>query len=487
MPSDETEGTTHGEVHDDLPSGSDRLTSVGIDIGTSTSHLMFAELTIGHRTPHSRKPEVLDRVVVNRSPVLLTPFDADWNIDSAAVGDFVEAAFRSAGIARERIDTGAIIITGEAARKDNARQVVELFSGQIGRFVCATAGPHLETVLAAHGSGAVSRSRDCDQPVLNIDIGGGTTKLSIIRAGRIEAVMAVNIGARLLTFDAERRIRRIEKDGRRFLDAIGCRHGEGDVMEAREIGRLATRMAETLFAVLAGSPAPWPEFFVTPYFGPLPDLGGIVFSGGVSEYIYGREKRQFGDLGLWLAAEVASEAKHRRHRILPASEGIRATVIGASQYTVQVTGETIAVPGGVELPLRNLQIAVVPVDWEAPIGERAAHAIAAGLAARDAEVRGQPFALLIAAPRFSGYGAVMEMGRGVGAAIKALAPADRPVALIFQDNVGQLVGRVLAEQALEMLCIDEINLTELDFIDIGAIVAGQNYLPVVVKSLVFDV
>ena len=94
-------------------------------------------------------------------------------------------------------------------------------------------------------------------------------------------------------------------------------------------------------------------------------------------------------------------------------------------------------------------------------------------------MRGQPFALLIAAPRFSGYGAVMEMGRGVGAAIKALAPADRPVALIFQDNVGQLVGRVLAEQALEMLCIDEINLTELDFIDIGAIVAGQNSAEIV--------
>ena len=116
-----------------------------------------------------------------------------------------------------------MIITGEAARRDNAQKIAELFSDETGRFVCATAGPTLETIMAAHGSGAVQQSREQGLVLLNIDVGGGTTKISLIDNGKIRATTAVNIGARLVAHDGADAIVRLEKGGRRFLQDLGQR------------------------------------------------------------------------------------------------------------------------------------------------------------------------------------------------------------------------------------------------------------------------
>ena len=186
----------HGHDHEGAAGPHTHLTSVGIDIGSSTSHLMFSRLLIGYPSVLQRKPVVLERNVIARSPILLTPFSGDWNIEAGPLKDLVDATFKDAGLTRDEIDTGAVIITGEAARRDNARKIAELFADDAGRFVCATAGPALETIMAAHGSGAVARSRDEGLTILNIDVGGGTTKVSVIENGRIRATAAVNIDPR---------------------------------------------------------------------------------------------------------------------------------------------------------------------------------------------------------------------------------------------------------------------------------------------------
>ena len=476
----------HGHDHDGTVGPHTHLTSVGIDIGSSTSHLMFSELMIGYPSLHQRRPMVLERRVIARSRILLTPFTGDWNIEAAPLRDLVEETFQEAGLAREDIDTGAVIITGEAARRDNARKIAELFADEAGRFVCATAGPMLETMMAAHGSGAVLKSREEGLTLLNIDAGGGTTKVSVIEGGRIRGAAAINIGARLVAHDEAGRVTRLEKGGRRFLGDLRYDLAVGGKLDNDLRARLASRMAQVLFDTLSGGKPPWDDLYVTAPLAELPPIDGILFSGGVSEYIYGREQAGFGDLGPYLGREIRKEAEKRGCQIFAAGEGIRATVIGASQYTIQLSGETIFVPAGAKLPVRNLRVFIVHVDWEAPVAERTQKAIGKTLDERDPEVRDSPFVLAFSSPPFLGYGAVQELAKGIDQALVGLAIENRPMALVFEQNVGRVVGGIVSSK-WNIPCVDEVNLSELDFIDVGEVVKGEGFVPVVVKSLAFGV
>ena len=476
----------HGHDHEGAVGPHTHLTSVGIDIGSSTSHLMFSQLLIGYPSVLQRKPIVLERNVIARSPILLTPFSGDWNIEPEPLRELVDETFQAAGLSREEIDTGAVIITGEAARRDNAQIIAELFSDQAGRFVCATAGPTLETIMAAHGSGAVLHSRDQGIALLNIDVGGGTTKISLIVNGKIRATTAVNLGARLIAHDSTNTIVRLEKAGRRFLSDLGQNLDLEQNISHDLKARLADQMARRLFDALTTGAAPWEEFFITAGLGELPSIDGVLFSGGVSEYIYSREAQAFGDLGPELGRAIRREAERRSFNILDAGEGIRATVIGASQYTVQLSGETIFIPESMTLPARNLRVFVAESDWQAPVLEKTAVAVARTLGERDPEVRGAPFVLAFSTPPFTGYGAVQEMARGIDRALENLPADDRPVALVFVHNIGQVVGGMLSSK-WNMPCIDEVSLSELDFIDIGEVVESEGFVPVVIKSLAFGV
>jgi ethanolamine utilization protein EutA len=474
----------HGHDHEGAVGPHTHLTSVGIDIGSSTSHLMFSRLLIGYPSVLQRKPIVLERNVIARSPILLTPFSGDWNIEAGPLKELVDDTFQGAGLSRENIDTGAVIITGEAARRDNAQKIAELFSNESGRFVCATAGPTLETIMAAHGSGAVQQSRDQGLVLLNIDVGGGTTKISLIDNGKIRGTTAVNIGARLVAHDSADAIVRLETGGRRFLADLGESLDIGAKVPDDLRARLAARMARALFDAAAKNAEPWTDFYVTPGLGELPAIDGILFSGGVSEYIYAREAQTFGDLGPYLGRAIRREAESRGFNILEAGEGIRATVIGASQYTVQLSGETIFIPKSMQLPARNLRVFVVSVDWEAPVADKTESAVKKALGERDPEVRGTPFVLAFLTPAFNGYGAVQDMAGGIDRALANLPAEDRPAALVFVQNVGQVVGGILSEK-WDMPCVDEVSLSELDFIDLGEVVESEGFLPVVIKSLAF--
>jgi ethanolamine utilization protein EutA len=476
----------HGHDHEGSSVPHTHLVSVGIDIGSSTSHLMFSQLAIGYPSAHRRRPEILERRLIARSPVLLTPFTSDWNIEAGPLAELIDNSFQEAGLSREQIDTGAVIITGEAARRENAQKIAELFSAQAGQFVCATAGPRLEALLAAHGSGAVGRSREEATTLLNIDVGGGTTKVSLIDKGRVVGVTALNIGARLIAFDETGRITRLEQSGKRFLANVGCKLRLSDSVDATTLGVVASKMASVLFDLIAGGEPPWSEIAIMPRLAKLPALDGILFSGGVAEYIYGREAGSFGDLGVLLGKEVWEQAKKRRYVVLDSSEGIRATVIGASQYSMQMSGETVFIPNPKTLPLQNLRVSPVQVSWDAPIAAKSAKAIRDAIAATDAEVKGTPFALVFISPPFLGYGAAQELATGIRETLGELSPAERPQMLVFEQNIGRVIGEALGKE-LSIPCVDEISLGEMDFIDVGKIVEGEDYVPVVIKSLAFGV
>ena len=269
-----------------------------------------------------------------------------------------------------------MILTGEAIKRKNARAIDEIFAKESGKFVCATAGHKLESILAAHGSGATALSRRRDACVLHVDIGGGTTKLALIDKGEIVSVAAFAVGGRLLAQDAARGL-----DARRRFRA------------ARGQANSALRPRRTRLADEASAPAPSPSgsptLAVDQIVGaPLDALGRalelteplartakpefITFSGGVAEYIFGRETADHGDIAELLADEIVAQLKTRISiPVIEPGERIRATVIGASQFTVQVSGKTIYLPDAGVLPVHNIPVVHLGLDLSGDIDEDA--------------------------------------------------------------------------------------------------------------------
>src|SRR5579864_2176324 len=193
------------------------LTSVGVDIGSSTSHLLFSRLELERR---DNRYVTVQRDVIYESDILLTPYRDTTTIDEGELGAFVERQYRAAGIVRDAVDTGALILTGVALLRDNARAIAELFAQEAGKFVAVSAGDNLEATMAAYGSGAVALSETLGG-VMNIDIGGGTTKVVVCRGGHTAELMAIDIGARLIATDAHGVVTRLEPAGRQIAARLG--------------------------------------------------------------------------------------------------------------------------------------------------------------------------------------------------------------------------------------------------------------------------
>src|SRR5208282_2750956 len=192
--------------------------SVGVDIGSSTSHLVFSRIVLERL---DSRYVVTQRETFYQSDILLTPYSSEEAIDADALGAFFEKQYENAMIDPDEIDAGALILTGVAVRRSNARKIGELFARQAGKLVAVSAGDNLETVMAAYGSGAVARSIRDNGAVMNVDVGGGTAKIAVCREGRVDAITAVDVGARLVCTDAEGRITRLEEAGRRFGKDLG--------------------------------------------------------------------------------------------------------------------------------------------------------------------------------------------------------------------------------------------------------------------------
>lgn len=467
------------------------LTSVGIDIGSSTTHAAFSRLSLRREASHSARFTVAGRQELYRSPILLTPYLSATRIDAEAVIGFLARCHAAAGLAPDRIDTGAVVITGEALKKENAQPILEHFAREGGRFVCASAGPMHEALLAAHGSGAVALSRHHSNAVLDVDIGGGTTKISVVRAGRIEKTMAIEIGARLVAFDEAMRITRLEQPGRTILAALGPAPELGDALSPEQGRAAAELMADMLFDIIGGgAPGALAERLMLIDSQPGQPLGAVdhlVFSGGVAEYVYGREAGSFGDLGPWLGAALRTRArKHLAPGVLiGAAEGIRATVIGAGEYTLQASGATSYIAATAPLPARGLQVAHAAIDKSLSDGEIRA-ALAGALRKYDASIIEQRLALALTLLGQPDYAYLRRLAE----AIRTLAgPSEgAPLFLVLDQDVARSLGGILAEELrLErpLVVVDGIEVGDLDYLDIGRPLGSSEIIPITVKSLVF--
>jgi ethanolamine utilization protein EutA len=465
------------------------LNSVGIDIGSSTSHLMFSRLTlmrIGGAL--SSRFEIVQREVTYASPILLTPYVDASTIDVQALGRFIAESYAAAGVERDGVDAGAVIATGEAAKKENAEAIVALFAEQAGKFVCATAGPNLEALMAAYGSGAVDLSGRTGQTVLNVDVGGGTTKLTMVQQGEVVETAAINVGARLVAMDDGGRVTRIEDAARIAARAAGVHFAMGQRFSVEARKALAERLADCLLEAIVRrgfSPLAQDLWVTTPlqYAGPV-DV--ITCSGGVGEYITGEESRSFGDLGPLLGAAIRQRLDTLGIEIAPSVARIRATAIGAAQYTLQVSGTTIYVTDPSLLPLHNLQVIAPRLPSEIT-ADGVAEAVRAGLRRGDVLDQGQPIALALHWDHEPAYPLLRALSDGLVAGLGTLAD-EQPIVLAFDGDVGGMVGSILAEEVrpgARIVSVDELELSDFDYIDVGAEIKHVQAVPVIIKSLVF--
>jgi ethanolamine utilization protein EutA len=415
---------------------------------------------------------------------MLTPYSSERRIDTEALRMFIERSYAEAGWSPDDVDTGAVITTGEAARKENASAIVQLFSGQAGKFVCATAGHNLESLLAAHGSGAVALSRAAATPlVLNIDIGGGTTKLAVCRDGRVEETAAIDVGARLISWDEAGTVKAVSRAGARVAKDAGVKIAVGDRRDERALEAVAERIADVALRIPLGRGFEDASLWLTePLIGRGP-FHTLVFSGGVGEYINGWERNEFGDLGLRLGRAI--QRRLADFEVLRPVESIRATCIGASQYSVQVSGDTLFLSDPKLLPLRDL--AAIAVRPDTASATAIADEIRRGIARLDRE--DGRFALAVRWRHGPAYPALRELCAGIADGTRGLLGTTSPLVVVLDADLAGIVGQMLRDELgvrAPVICVDQIALSDLDFIDIGAVVPEKSVVPVVVKSLVFS-
>ncbi len=460
--------------------------SVGVDIGSSTSHLVFSRIVLERL---DARYVVTERESFYQSDILLTPYAGEDEIDADALGAFIARQYKDGKVDPDEIDTGALILTGVAVRRRNARRIGELFAAQAGRMVAVSAGDSLESVMAAYGSGAAARSIRNNAPVLNVDVGGGTAKIAICAEGKVVDVTALDVGARLVVLDDARRIVRLEEAGRRFGAELGLNLAPGAVLGEAQARALAECMADRLFeAVKGGAPRAGDADLLR--LDPLTyrgDIADVSFSGGVSEFIYGGQAARFGDLGPELAA--ALRARLGGLQLARPDARIRATVIGASQYTMQVSGSTIFVSPLNTLPLRNVPVIApaLPLDDEIDAAALAS-TIKSALKRLDLAGGEQPVALFVPWRGSATFRRLDNFCRGVAAGLETVLAHGHPIVLAGDGDVGGLIGiHYREEMKLEtpIVSIDGLELKEFDYIDIGAMLDTSGAVPVVIKSLVF--
>ena len=311
-----------------------KILSVGIDIGTTTTQVIFSRITIDNTASYFTVPRisVLDKEIVYQSPVFFTPLKQQVFIDGDKVRDIVAAEFQKAGFQPSQVDTGAVIITGEAARKENSKTVLETLSDFAGDFVVSTAGPDLESVISGKGSGAYQYSIDNLCTVVNLDIGGGTTNIALFDSGKVTAKTCYDIGGRLIRLDKDGTIQYIAPSAQLIADQIGARIAVGSRTDAGTLSKITDAMADILaqsvglkeFTQLAEAVrtrTSSKDMLRQP-------IERICFSGGVADCVKSTSDDlfAFGDIGILLGRSIRSNPYFAKARQIEASQTIRATL-----------------------------------------------------------------------------------------------------------------------------------------------------------------
>ena len=466
------------------------ILSVGVDVGSSTSHLVFSNLLLKRdQRSVTRRFNIQERNIIYEGRIIHTPLLDDNKIDINSLTGFFKEEYERAGIDPADIQTGAVIVTGESARKQNARQIAEALSNDAGKFVAATAGPNFESLIAAMGSGAAARSKDGSKTILSCDIGGGTSNIAISKNGETLSTSCVSVGGRLLGVGSKGKIWRMDEPAAMVMADLGLKHQIGDPISKADIDRIAARFAEILFEVITGpaTSSLASQLMLTADLNFPNRIDEYSFSGGVAELMYGG-LNNFDDIGHILADKIKLLTPDLSVPVVELPNKIRATVIGAGAYSLSISGCSGFRDDKVSFPIRNVPVIRVDVEQAKLSTEHVVAQIKAAFQRFDLEEGDEIMALYFKDPVRVSYPQLELFAKSIEAALASTIKNELPVILIFETDIACSVGNVIRRETqvkTNLLSLDELKLKEGDWIDIGEPLVGDQVFPVTVKSLVF--
>ncbi|PWA13131.1 ethanolamine utilization protein [Pueribacillus theae] len=469
------------------------MISAGIDIGTSTTKVIISKFSLMNTAGGAHMPriEIIDKEIIYRSPIHRTPLLSPTTIDMDKVEEIVKNEYEKAGVSSRDIKTGAVIITGETATKTNAEEMIHHLSNHAGEFLVATAGPDLESMIAAKGSGAYDYSKKTEKTIANIDIGGGTTNVAVYRFGKLCGTCTLHIGGRLVEFE-EHQIQNVSLPVKKLLQTIGIDLQKGQQYEESNLKKLTDfmasviarmlqkRLTETDKILLLGHEPNWTE-----------SVEAIMFSGGVGDCIYQLDNQQllhnqYHDIGVLLATSLKENSDLMNWDWIVPTETVRATVLGAGTQTTEISGATIQVETE-NLPIKNLPVYQICLEHDFEKGlQKIARAMEEAIEIFDPQREGQNFALCLTDVPYLRFCEVQQLASVLLDAIKIKPHQNQPLVIVLESDHAKALGQTLNVQSKEqsVICIDQIQVEHGDYLDIGQELQ-TGVVPVVIKTLTF--
>lgn len=483
-------------INNQIPKRGDSIIilSVGIDIGSSTTHLIFSRLTLrrelSFENPTNRY-NLSKREILYTSDIIKTPLIDSSMINTEEIIRFITNEYNLTGITRDMVDTGAVIITGETAKKKNAEEIVKKISSTTGKFVSATAGPNFESQLGAFGSGAVKLSSKLNKTIMNIDIGGGTSNIAVIKNGSIFSTSCVNVGGTLLGVYENFKIWRLDEPTKVLMTSFGMKYDIGDIITKEDYNILIHEYARILLEVIT-KPAETTnakKLMMTADLEFPKEEIEYSFSGGVAEFIYGKPRLpEFQDIGYDLAKEIKTLCDKHYCTLIEPDNKIRATVIGAGSFSLTISGSTSYVDKNLKLPLVNIPVINIDMIPEEFSIETVISKVKRGFQAHDFIEGEDLIALYFKAPINHSNYYLMEFSKAIEAALPKSIEKKHTVILLFKMDFGRVLGTTIkriTQLKENLICLDELELLPGDWIDIGAQLENREVYPVTIKSLAF--
>ncbi len=449
--------------------------STGIDIGTTTTHLIVSKLSVSVKEGFGCAPkvEIDKKEIIYMSKIYFTPLESDGIISAKGVKEIIDNEYKKADISPQMLKSGAVIITGESARKRNAKNLLFEISKYAGDFIVAEAGGESESILAGKGIGAQSISENELSRVCSIDIGGGTTNIAVFDSGEVKAASCIDVGGRLIKVKKKNDKIIVDDVSQSVLPLLNKNNIEiekGDILtselQEKTVNALWVRILEELSS--------------------LPKADRYIFSGGVGECIENSYTDfEFGDLGVLLAKKIEKSNFYKSEHCKKAENSIRATVIGAGNFSFEISGSTIS-HFHCKLPIRNIPCIKINVRKSDDIDN----------CTDNLHTKISKFDLnKSVAISFDGYNTItfddmMKLSKNIAKECNDLIKRKLPIIVLIDKDIGKAVGiclRKVLPKDYPLLAIDCVSADDGDYLDIGESVGGGKAVPVAIKKLVFAV